>query len=157
MDKDKLQAWALTAEVVSGIAVVATLIFLAFEMRDNTNASQAQTYQILMREVNEYRKMLAEPELAEVFEKQRTEGWQSLDNIQKRQYRSLNLIIWSIYESAFFANKRGVLGESEWSRFDARLCDFFESSQTLWASGEPTSIRELHTEEFVEYVENLCR
>jgi len=49
LDRKKLQAWALVAEVISGIAVVATLILLAFEMRDNTNASQAQTYQLLMQ------------------------------------------------------------------------------------------------------------
>lgn len=52
MDKEKLQVWALTAEIISGVAVVATLLFLAFEMRDNTNAAQAQTFQTLMQEIN---------------------------------------------------------------------------------------------------------
>ena len=157
MDREKLQVWALTAEIISGIAVVATLLFLAFEMSDNTNAAQAQTYQILMQEINGYRKMIGDPSMAQVFVKQRDEGWESLNEVEKRQYRSSNLVIWGIYESAYFANQRGVLGASEWSRFDVRLCGLFENSQFQWASGHEAPIRVLHTAEFVEYVENHCQ
>lgn len=37
MKADSLQKWALYAEVLGGIAVVVTLIFLMFEIRSNTN------------------------------------------------------------------------------------------------------------------------
>ncbi len=102
-------------------------------MRDNTNAAQAQTYQILMQEVNDIRKLVAEPEMARVVVKQRDEGWDSLTEVEKRQFRSSRLIIWGVYESAYFANKSGVLGTSEWSRFDERLCDLFQRSAAGWA------------------------
>jgi hypothetical protein len=157
MDKEKLQVWALTAEIISGVAVVATLLFLAFEMRDNTNAAQAQTYQILMQEINGYRKMIGEQAMAEVVVKYGAEGWDALNPVEQRQIRSTQLVIWGIYESAYFANKRGILGASEWSRFNRLLCDRLDNSKAQWASGHQTPIRELHTAEFVEYVEKLCQ
>jgi hypothetical protein len=126
-------------------------------MNDNTNASQAQIYQILMQEINGYRKMIAEPAIVEVLVKNVAQGWDALNPVEQRQYRSAQLVIWGIYESAFFANKRGVLGASEWSRFDALLCVNFENSQDQWATGHQAPIRVLHTAEFVEYVENLCQ
>ena len=110
-----------------------------------------------MQEVNDFRKMVAEPEIARVVVKQRNEGWDSLTEVEKRQFRSSRLIIWGVYDSAYFANKRGVLSASEWSRFDAQLCGNFENSQDQWATGHRAPIRALHTVEFVEYVENLCQ
>jgi len=157
VDREKLQVWALTAEIISGVAVVATLMFLAFEMRDNTNASQAQTYQTLMQEINGYRKMIGERAMAEVVVKHGAEGWDALSPVEQRQIRSAQLVIWGVYESAYFANQRGVLGASEWSRFKRLLCTRLENSGTQWASGNQSPIRVLHTAEFVEYVENLCQ
>ena len=47
MENHRLQHMALIAEVISGIAIVITLAFLAIEMRANTNAIRAQTYRRL--------------------------------------------------------------------------------------------------------------
>jgi hypothetical protein len=35
-----LQQWALAAEIIGGLAVVASLLFLVLETRENTNAIQ---------------------------------------------------------------------------------------------------------------------
>jgi len=126
-------------------------------MRDNTNAAQAQTYQTLMQEINGYRKMIGEPAMAEVVVKYGAEGWDALNPVEQRQIRSTQLVIWGVYESAYFANKRGVPGASEWSRFNRLLCGRLENSGTQWTSGHQAPIRELHTSEFLEYVENLCQ
>ena len=60
MDKNNLKVWALAAEVIAAVSVVVTLGFLVLETRANTNASQAQTYQLLMQELNDYRALLSE-------------------------------------------------------------------------------------------------
>ena len=39
----KLEKYALTAEIISGFAIVVTLIILIFEVRGNTDALRAQT------------------------------------------------------------------------------------------------------------------
>jgi len=43
MKSNTLQHWALSAEILSGIAVVVTLVLLVLESRENTNAIQART------------------------------------------------------------------------------------------------------------------
>ena len=45
MVKVKLQEWSAVAEILSSIAVLATLVFLVFELRQNTDAIRANTYQ----------------------------------------------------------------------------------------------------------------
>ncbi|MEQ8961089.1 MAG: hypothetical protein RLP02_24725 [Coleofasciculus sp. C2-GNP5-27] len=42
MKSEKLQQWALTAEIVGGLAVIATLLILILEVRDNTGAIRLQ-------------------------------------------------------------------------------------------------------------------
>ena len=41
--KQKLSEWASIAEIVSGIAVVITLVFLIFGIRENTEVTRAAT------------------------------------------------------------------------------------------------------------------
>ena len=55
MRSDQLQKWALGAEIAGAVAVLIALGFLVFQMRENTNALQAQTYQALMQELNDWR------------------------------------------------------------------------------------------------------
>lgn len=43
--KLSLHEWSSVAEILSSIAVLATLVFLVFELRQNTDAIRANTYQ----------------------------------------------------------------------------------------------------------------
>ena len=95
MRSDQLQKWALGAEIAGALAVVITLGFLAFQMRENTNAVQAQTYQALMEELNNYRALTVDPGLAEVEGKFRVGGWQGLTRVEKLQLRSRANIRWA--------------------------------------------------------------
>ena len=161
MRADQLQKWALGAEIAGAVAVVITLGFLTFQMRENTNAVQAQTYQALMRELNDWRTQLSEERL--ILEQKHTqEGWQNLTIVEQRQIRVRSLILWSIYESAYYANERGVLGEREWIRFDVAICRLFEGrarevpQEDLWEPEGVTPMAELLTPDFVDYIESSC-
>ena len=110
MRSDQLQKWALAAEIAGAVAVVVTLGFLTAQMRSNTNALQAQTYQALTQELNDWRAEEGNTERLILGEKHRQEGWQNLTRLEQRQIRIRSLIQWSIYETAYFANARGVLG-----------------------------------------------
>ncbi len=157
MRSDQLQKWALGAEIAGAVAVVITLGFLTFQMRENTNAVQAQTYQALMEELNNYRALTVDPGLAEVEGKFRVGGWQGLTRVEKLQLRSRANIRWGIYESAYFANERGVLGEPEWERFVDGICRGLLADADLLEPEEGfTPMIELLTPEFVDYIESSC-
>ncbi len=157
MAKLNLNQWALIAEVISGVAIVVTLAFLAMEMHGNTNAIRAQTYQTLMQQLNDYRISLTDPEIAAANEKYRTEGWDSLSTEEKQRVRNPVLVNWGIYESAYFANERNVLGSEEWIRFEIAICRRYSLHQDIWDVEGYTSMNELLTPSFIEYVIESCK
>ena len=157
MKNKQLQRWALGAEIISAVAVVITIGFLAFQVMKNTNATQAQTYQLLMQEMNVYRTLMAELDMAEIVEKVVQQGWDNLDPVEQRRLHGTAAINWGFYESAYFANKRGILGESEWKRFEMAYCRVRMKQPYLWNPEGFISMNELLTPEFVDFVETYCK
>jgi hypothetical protein len=157
MKNKQLRMWALGAEIVSAIAVVITVGFLAFQVTKNTNATQAQTYQLLMQEMNDYRTLFTDSEMATISIKARTQGWADLDPVEQRPLYATQTIRWGFYESAYFANKRGVLGESEWRRFERAYCRARRAQPGVWKPAGYPPITELLTPEFVAFVEANCK
>ena len=159
MRGDQFQKWALGAEIFGAVAVVVTLGFLVFQMRENTNALQAQTFQALMQELNEWRTQGNDPERLILGQKHRQEGWQNLTSVEQRLIRMPSVILWSIYESAYYANERGALGEREWIRFDAAICRGFggRAGDDIWEPEGFTPMTEVLTPDFVDYIESGCQ
>ena len=157
MKKKQLQRWALGAEVVSAVAVVMTIGFLAFQIMNNTNATQAQTYQLLMQELNAYRTLMVEPRIVAIAVKASQQGWDDLDLVEQRRLYNTAIINWGVYETAYFANKRGVLGESEWKRFELAYCRRRTQQPYLWNPEGFTPMIKLLTPEFVDFVEATCK
>ncbi len=159
MKSKQLQKWALGAEVISAVAVVLTIVFLAAQTMENTNAIQAQTFQELMRDVNDWRMSLAygngPPALGAALDKRRTEGWESLGEDQKLVIRGREVMLWGIYESSYFANQRGVLGDDEWIRFESAMCQRYSRPDFDWDWPE-ARMRVVLTPKFVEYIADAC-
>jgi len=140
------------AEVAGAVAVVVTLALVAVEMRANTSALQAQTYQNLTQELNDYRILLLElgdRGRSEARAKWRQNGWDSLTSDEQRLFRLPSQVLWGIYESAYFARERGVLGDREWTRFNEGICRNRANQEEFWAP-------DLLTSDFLAYVEALC-
>ena len=158
MKSEKLKSWALIAEIIGGIAVIVTLVFLVVETRENTNALKAQTYQDLMQQVNNFREIiLNNKQRYELEEKLERDGWESLTRAEQQDLRLPIQINWGIYESAYYANERGVLGEDEWVRFQIQICRNWESRNRLyWYPPDALSLDELLTPVFLSYVKNNC-
>ena len=64
MSDDRLQRWALVAEIVAGVAVVASLIAVAYELRQstdqsalNTSALEIATYQDLTKNISDLKNL----------------------------------------------------------------------------------------------------
>jgi len=122
MQSINLQKWALAAEIIGGIAVVVSLIFLIMETRENTNAVKAQTYQILTSELNEIRRELTEPNFAELVTKVRNGGIDSLNETERYRMIINSQSTFAVYESAYYSYQRGTLGEDEWERYFTATC-----------------------------------
>ena len=148
---------AQIAEIVASLAVIITLVFLIAEVRQNTRITQAAAYERRMEDLNRWRAMLAtEPELAELYiEDLRERGIDRGGEVDDFRLGGVLTIQWAIYENAYYSNQNGLLGESEWSRFERQICSRYDMDGDRWATGN-VSARRLLTEEFAEYVEDSC-
>ncbi len=64
----KLEKWALLAEVISGAAIVVTLVLLILEVRADTDLSRATANRAVTRDFDEYRALLlTNPALLDIF------------------------------------------------------------------------------------------
>jgi len=130
----KLSEWASIAEIISGVAIVLTIGFLVFELKQNTNEIQAATHQEMINQLNNWRMTLAgNPELSDNFETL----WQGgdWDEIPKEQRTRLNYFmnpLWGMYENAYFGRQRGIIGDSEWSRWEKVVCQLHHMDQGMW-------------------------
>ena len=132
MNNEKLQRYSLVAEILGGLAVILSIIYLAVEIQSNTNAIQTQSNQGLIELLNEIIYMRFEN--ADLM----LEGdgnFEELDESERYQYTQLFSASMNIYEQAFNAYSSGTLSNELWQAYSGdgqrrRIC--MESSQRIW-------------------------
>lgn len=122
MANEKLQRYALVAEIISAAAVVVSLIFVAYQVKDNTAAIRSSTYDGILSDHIEWRMTVASsPELTLAMLKNANSD-SSMSDVERRSAERAFQAIWQIYERAFFARKYETLGDSEWMRYENAIC-----------------------------------
>jgi hypothetical protein len=151
----KLSDWASIAEIVSGIGVVVTLIFLVVGIRENTEIARASMFERTLESVNQWRMDIAGNDslLASFSLRDPTldvTGWSEIDRLR---LQFLVNSLWGIYEKAFYSREYGVIGDDEWARFETQICVQYES--------EVPALRDAFalflTPRFIEYMKVRCR
>ena len=152
-NRSALATGAQIAEIIASLAVVVTLLFLIAEVRQNTQVAQAAAYERRMEDLNDWRSlMVTDPRLTELYMEYVRGGEYTeadLDRFRLGAYRSMQ---WAIYENAYFANQRELLGASEWGRFQAQICTTYGTDGDRWN----TDTRRLLTEDFARFTEEAC-
>lgn len=119
----KLSDWAMIAEIVSGIAVVITLVFLILGIRENTAVTRAAMFDSIMHGIAEFRgHLIGNPEVAKLWEAFRDLEYDQLDRTSQTRVGQLVMLAFENYQRAYYARQYGVLGESEWTRFELQMC-----------------------------------
>jgi len=150
MASDQLRSYALVAEIVSAAAVVISLIFVAFQVKDNTAAVRASTYDDILSDHIEWRMTVASsPELLAAFVKDFNSDT-NVSDAEKWGHRFAFQAEWQIFERAYFAKKYETLGISEWERYERSICG---SSSSMDVESE---LARYLTVEFLEFAKS-CR
>jgi hypothetical protein len=125
MQESSLRKYALIAEIVSAVAVVVSLVFVALQIKDNTDAVRAATYDDILSDHIQWRMTIASsPELNEAMVKDFT-GAAPLTPTEEQARNWVAQAAWQIFERAYFARKYQTLGDSEWERYEAAICRSF--------------------------------
>ena len=151
------EAVGAIGEIVGAAAVVASLIYLAIQLRHNSNQMEfsarttqvAAYHEITGRIVQNRQIMFSSSELPLLIEKVRSGDW--LDNVEVRRYGAYVLSMISNADAAHFQYAQGLLSKA---RLDS-LCQpllrhvkVYPLARTHWES-----VRHEFVDEFREYLD----
>jgi hypothetical protein len=101
-------------ELVAAIATVATLVYLAIQIRQNTRTVRTSTYQAVLESSNRVNELVLDnPELHRIYRLGRTDPSQLTDE-ERARFRLLIGQLMNVYETMFLQHERGTLDEDFW-------------------------------------------
>jgi len=115
--KERLQEYALIAEIVSALAVVAGLIFVGLEIRQstdqaalNTRAIEVAAYQDLIGQIIDInRDVINDAELMDIVHRGQANEIDPFDQIESGRYNRYIIIITRHADLACFQYKQGLI------------------------------------------------
>ena len=142
-----LQELGNIGEFIGGLAVIASLIYLAVQIRQNTKSVRLQVEQAIKRDSFDLRRSSIEnPEIMDLF----TRSISDLGSLSTAERIRVNLLCASTVEHLqhlFFLRNQGLV---HWGSQEKSLRGYLalEPFRQWWSSG-----REILRPDFVEYVE----
>lgn len=144
----------LVVEASGAIAVLLGLVFVGLELRQNTEAVEAATFQALTDASSNYILSIAsDPELNRIV----TTGFADPAALNKQEYARFFMVIrsyWVRMQNVYSQWQRGTLSNDDWSLYERVICSSGEnlnSSQGLIQTFDEH--RQILTPEFSQFVE----
>lgn len=121
--KLSLSDWASIAEVVSGVAVVVTLIFLILGIRENSEITRASMYAEHLRSFDQLSSdIYRDPELTRIYEAWLVADLSNLDPLDLQRLEQMQINMFRTYERAYLAQTAGFYGADESERMQRLTC-----------------------------------
>ena len=110
-------------EIIGAGAVLLGLIFVGFELKQNTEAVQASTLQGITEESQEYLLLMAtDPELNRIWRLANVNP-DDLNETDASRYFFLLRAQWIRYQNAFLQWQRGTMSDKDWTLYEKFICD----------------------------------
>ncbi len=144
----KLSLWG---ELVGIVAVVVSVGFVAYELRQNTEAVRVANHQALVAMDLEKNAWLRDPEFAETYVRARSD-FGALSPVQVRQYMTFIADTFNAWEFAHITYVDGAMTENIWLGWDG-----FYRSELATAGGRIfwTDQRPNYSPAFRAYVDSI--
>lgn len=134
MGRRTLHDWASIAEIVGAVAVVFSLIYVGYGLRENTRAIEAQTRQAFaVADLTFFETALDQTVVAAALAKE--EAGEDLSLVEQSQLKTREQLNFRIFEHAHYQYQKGTLEEGEWDRY-ARIVQTkctSKSAQAMWS------------------------
>ena len=138
-------------EIVGAIAVVASLAYLAIQIRNQNSEAKAATLQQVLESNAAAISQLQDPELADIWLKG-IDDFRSLSDVHRLRFVIYLASTMRSFENAFFQMKANRLDDETWNTLSSVVRDVASTA----GFQEFMKIRKHHFRpEFVEYLENL--
>ena len=150
--KLKLKQWAQIGEVIGAVAIVFSLIYVAFELRQNTEATQAATFQQMVQlSTTSLVTMASNAEMSDIL-RRGIQNPDALTDQERFRFFLINRAQWRAMEAAYFQRQHGVLGDPEWHSYKTLMCGELRAVMGHEASWD--AHRRVLSPDFVVLIEN---
>ena len=151
MNSEKLQEWALVAEIVGAVAVVVSLIYVGVSVRQNTDAILVSNHQSIVAMDIERNTWYRDLEFAAVYELA-LQDYEQLSPPQLRQFRTFVADTFNTWEYGFITHSRGMMDDVIWGGWEHYYRNELnkESYQWFWDTAKMG-----FSEEFRIYVDSI--
>jgi hypothetical protein len=139
-------------DFVGGIAVIATLMYLAVQIRQNSRSLQAAALDSAHDHfVKSQLAVAQDPELAEILERGASD-YLGLEKSEKRRYRAFLVQQLRGIEISFFKHQQKILPQSTWEGYEQSLMYSFGRPgwQQCWGELKP-----IFSPEFCQFVDGI--
>lgn len=161
MNNERLKKWALISEIVGGIAVVGSLVFLIFEIKHNTSESQLNTqaieisvYQDLISNIMSLNESIIEQgDFAKIVAKAEG-GEKELSEVEMIRYGSHLMNLLRHGDMAYFQYNKKAIDEDRLRSILAIVEAKFrnEYARDLW---ERVKGRDAFIDEYISYLDKF--
>lgn len=119
MPRERIELFALLAEIVGALAVVVSVVYLAMEISDNTSELQSQGhFHALSLAQRPLELLIADGELANIVETGYTAPEQ-LSATDWHRFSMYQIMAFNAWEYLYYANRSGSIPENLWAGADA--------------------------------------
>jgi hypothetical protein len=140
--------------IAANVGVIAGIVFLAYELRQNTVATQLVAAQALVDQIGETNRLIAEnPEFADLLRRSAVgDELSDTDQLRMRQFFMLAQRSW---QNAFYQYRQGALDEGLWEGQLGAIEDILiqnRAAREHWAANQ-----QRFSAEFNEFIGALLR
>lgn len=141
----------LVINLLASIGVVVSVVFLAIEIKKNTQAVRSNFYDSFANSNREFlNQLIVNKHLGKLFERG-TRSWNDLEEDDKRTSNFMYIQMFRIWENLFYQNKMKVLEPWLWNSNKNTVISYFHLNgiQEWWQFRKQS-----FSKEFVDFLEN---
>ena len=124
-----IQDWGAIGEIIGAVGVIATLLFLAFQIRANTKESRLTATADIAREYNTYlQHITADENLSRLWMNAVDRDFQALRGDEKARAIMVMGNFFRIMESAYIQHSSGRMDRTSWQGYERLIARSVNSS-----------------------------
>ena len=147
-----LEQFSQVGEVIAAIAVVVSLVYLAIQLRQNTEQMRSQAFDLVTGQRTRFlRPLVDNGELSRIV----TRGLGAVERLDASEYFRFGMYLYGLFvdlELGFKKWRAGQLGEEEWRAWEAAVLWWLRTpGAAAWWKTAPTGF----TPTFITYIDGL--
>lgn len=152
--KLSLSEWSSIAEIVSGLAVVATLVILIVGVSENTEVTRASMYAAGIESLNQLNHTIAaDPDLSRMWTAFLDRRTHELTDAEKSRLETIIVSMFRTYDTAFSMARVDLLGDNEAERFERQICVNIENAN---AAEFTELVHRITSSDFSDFTNTVC-